>query len=203
MAKVVKHAWTHHVDGTDPIDVAAAGLPVAIGQSGSAVSTSLGVGLTPIPYRFIAWNDDSLFGYHTVSGTPAKARYITVNRDGVYHVRSLVSWDTSFTLGDDPYLITTVYLVDTATADQLITSATHAILDEWVDLITLGQRNADELDYRSLQTDSTFHFSEVDYGTATLGIGVSLGTLNARTKSIQAYTSVTWLGEPLTDHTVA
>lgn len=197
------HGWRHRPrseGGTDPIPVAASGLPVAIANEG-LVSRSLPGGIT---FHTIAWNDDDVFGYAVVSGTaPNKvAKFVTVT-PGTYMVDYLAFWSGDFGAGDTPFIQPTVYLPSVASEDVMANTLDARSFDDTQGIIFGEQFTAAEKDHHTLVATQIFTFDEAGWGETSIGIGVKLAGMVSQTKTCGGALSIVRLGDATAEQVIA
>jgi len=187
------HGWTHRpkaLGGTDPIQTVQPITALGLAFSRSQACNSL----LEFDFDEIYTNDDS-FGFSDV--TSGRAQFITISRVGLYKAQFVSFWDSAWTAGDNPLIVPNTNLGD------LVPAADITTWDDTQNIVYGEQFTADESAHLSLAATVYFTFDPAYWGFASLGIGVNLESQANRTKSFAAKVIVTWIGDLLTEVTIA
>jgi hypothetical protein len=163
----------------------------AVADSRSLANT----GALALQFRYIFTNDASFSYAVTSGGSPNRATYLTISQTGFYMAHFVAYWNTNFTAGDNPFIQPSCYFVDTATPDVLVNSDGLEAWDDTQDGIWGIQLAAAEMTYHSLRNVFFFNFDPAVWGTASLGLGITIKTSVARTKFYGGQLTATWLGD--------
>lgn len=164
----------------------------AIGSAGQRSQTCAGT--LDIEFNFI-WANDPSFGYTQTTGSPLRAKYITISQEGFWMAQFQINWDTDFTAGDFPYIEPRVWLVTGSTPDNLVNAA--AVYWQDGGSIYSEQLTAAESDHHLIEQTVYFNFTAADFGSTVIGIGERINAGGSRTKNFGGQIVLTWLGDTL------
>lgn len=195
-----------HLKRIRKLEAAVAGAAPSGASNISALGLSFGVSHTFVgsSYDLLLnqiWQNDPSFGYVVTSGSPLKAQFLTISKEGWYEARFKVNWNSDFVSTDFPFIEPRCYFVTGAFSDSLVSSAG----EYWEDSGSVfGEQNsADDVIHHTLTETVYFNFSAAEFGTSVLGLGIRLRASGSRTKTFNGSVEVTWLGELLEQLTIA